>query len=261
MTDDEPEEPVDWERYASAYDVLADNNPAYQSLVDEVTRLVSGLEPRAGGIIADLGAGSGNVSIRLAETHPHAQVVHVDSAAAMNDRARAKAAARSLSNYRIWTSDAWGAAFSPGELTGAVMVHALYTLPCAREYLGKVLEWLEPGGFLVACDPGRMMNVLDWSVFLLGHSLRTHGLRHTLSLFRNSRVAAAENRKIGREQRRRQYWTHDLHEFRSEIETSGFQVLEARVTYRGASDLVVARKPGLSMQLGDRGAGKVEARR
>jgi ubiquinone/menaquinone biosynthesis C-methylase UbiE len=246
MTVDDPEEPVDWEGYANSYDLLAENNPAYQSLVEEVVAVVTRLHPRAGAIIADLGAGSGNVSVPLAKAHPDVHVVHVDSAMAMNARASAKAALRNLSNHRVEPCDVWAAPFRPAELAGAVTVHALYALPRAREYLAKIFEWLEPGGFLVACDAGRMMNVLAWSVFLLRHSLAAHGLAHTFSLFRSTRIAAAENRKIGREQRRGRYWTHDLREFRSAIERAGFEVQEAHVTYRGASDFVVARKPDLS---------------
>jgi ubiquinone/menaquinone biosynthesis C-methylase UbiE len=261
MTLDDSDESVDWEQYASAYDLLADNNPAYQSLVKEVVDVVSGLPLPAGAVIADLGAGSGNVSVRLAEDLPHAHVVHVDSATAMNVRAGAKASRRNLLNHRVEHCDAWGAPFRPGDLTAAVTVHALYALPHPREYLARIFEWLEPGGFLVACDAGREMNVLDWSWFLLRHSLRSHGLGQTVSLFRNTRVAAAENRKIGQEQRRGRYWTHELAEFRSAIELVGFEVLEAHVTYRGASDFVVARKPDLSTPMGRPWTGHVEARR
>ncbi|HET6980716.1 MAG TPA: methyltransferase domain-containing protein [Myxococcaceae bacterium] len=248
MTDEGCDESVDWDRYASSYDLLAENNPPYQALVEEVVGLVTQLGVRPGALIADLGAGSGNISVPLAERHPQAHVVHVDSATAMNARAQAKAARRRLPNHRVEPCDAWEAPFRPGELTVAVMVNALYALPRPREYLARVFEWLEPGGFLVVSDPGRVVNVLDWSLFLLKHSLGTHGLAHTLSVFRKTRIASAENRKIGREQRRGRYWTHDLEEFRSAVEVAGFEVLEAHVTYRGGSDLVVARKPGLSTQ-------------
>jgi ubiquinone/menaquinone biosynthesis C-methylase UbiE len=249
MTDEGFEASVDWDRYARAYDLLADNNPAYQSLVEEVVGVVTRLQPRAGAVIADLGAGSGNISVSLAEAHPDTHVVHVDSASAMNARAHGKAAQRGLSNHRVESCDAWEAPFAPGVLTMAVTVHALYALPRPREYLARIFDWLEPGGFLVACDAGRVMNVLDWSLFLLRHSLAAHGLGHTVSLLRKTRVAAVENRKIGREQRRGRYWTHDLGAFRSAIEVPGFEVLEAHTTYRGASDFVVARKPGRSPRI------------
>jgi ubiquinone/menaquinone biosynthesis C-methylase UbiE len=248
MTLEDSEESVDWERYASEYDLLAENNPAYQALVEEVVGAVTRLQLRPGAIIADVGAGSGNFSTPLAEKNPNSLVVHVDAADAMNARARAKAARRNLSNHLVESCDAWAAPFRPGTLGVAVAVHALYALPRSREYLARVFEWLQPGGFLVACDPGRVMNVLDWSLFLLGHSLRTRGLRRTLSLLRSTRVAAAENRKIGQAQRQGRYWTHDLGEFCSAIESAGFEVLDAHTTYRGASDFVVARKPGSSLR-------------
>ena len=260
MTCEDSEESVDWERYASAYDLLAESNPAYQTLIEEVVGVVTRLGPRADAVIADLGAGSGNFSVPLAERNPHSLVVHVDAADAMNARARAKAARRALPNHRIEPCDAWAAPFRPGSLTVAVIVHALYALARPREYLARVFEWLEPGGFLVACDPGRVMNVLGWSLFLVRHSLAAHGLGHTISLLRGTRVAAVENRKIGREQRRGQYWTHDLREFRSAIERAGFEVLEAHVTYRGASDLVVARKPDLCIRKAPASTDSDEAR-
>ncbi len=75
---------VDWNSYAEVYDLMADNNPAYQDLIAQFKHAIATwcIEPRS--TLADLGAGTGNFSIELAQAFPTCQVIHLDANPEMN---------------------------------------------------------------------------------------------------------------------------------------------------------------------------------
>ena len=55
---------VSWSAYAAAYDLMAEHNPAYQSLVSDFQDVIQGWSMEPDSIILDVGAGTGNFSIR-----------------------------------------------------------------------------------------------------------------------------------------------------------------------------------------------------
>jgi ubiquinone/menaquinone biosynthesis C-methylase UbiE len=236
-------EGVDWSSYAEVYDLMAANNPAYLALVGEFREAISRWNIEPASALADLGGGTGNFSLELAETFPHCRIAHVDADAGMNRVAARKAVSRRIGNIRCMTTDVWLAPFEPGSQSGIISVHALYAFPRPQSLLLKIFEWLRPGGYLLACNAGRIMNVSDWAGFLFRASLARQGWWHTANLFFRGRVVARQNRRISVAQRNGVYWTHSHAEFRSAIAAAGFEVLEARQTYRGYSDFVVARRP------------------
>jgi trans-aconitate 2-methyltransferase len=74
---------MEGEQQASAY-ASADFSAGDQALIDRLAQLFpSGLGPR----VLDLGCGPGNISFRLAERFPNAEVLGIDGAAAMLDLA------------------------------------------------------------------------------------------------------------------------------------------------------------------------------
>jgi ubiquinone/menaquinone biosynthesis C-methylase UbiE len=234
---------VDWSSYAEVYDLMAENNPAYQDLIGEFRSAISlwQLEPQS--MLADLGAGTGNFSLELAKAFPACQVSHVDADAEMNRSAVRKAARQSAGNFHCVTSDVQLTSFQPGSQSAITTVHALYAFPQPRSLFTRIFEWLRPGGYLLACDPGRIVNVSDWAGFLLRASLARQGVWRTARLFYRGRAVARQNRLIAKAQKEGVYWTHSHAEFRAAIEAAGFDVQSARETYRGYSDFVVARKP------------------
>jgi ubiquinone/menaquinone biosynthesis C-methylase UbiE len=234
---------VDWHSYAEVYDLMADNNPAYQDLVAQFKHAIAEwcVEPRS--TLADLGAGTGNFSIELAQAFPACHITHLDANAEMNRVAERKAKARRVQNLCFTTTDIATAPFRPNSLAAITTVHALYAFPHPRAVIAKMFEWLEPGGYLLACDAGRMVKVSKWAVYLLSEFCQRHGLWRTAQFYYRARVVTRQNRLIAKAQRDGRYWSHTHAEFRAAIESAGFEILTAREVYRGNSDLVVAYKP------------------
>ena len=234
---------VDWHSYAEVYDLMADNNPAYQDLVTQYKQAIAGwrLEPRSK--LADLGAGTGNFSIELAQAFPACRVTHLDASTEMNRVAERKANARCVKNLRFVAMDIDAAPFEASSLSAITTVHALYAFPDPKDVIVRMFEWLQPGGYLFACDAGRMGKVSNWVVYLLREFYRRQGLRRTLQFYYRARVVTRQNRLIAKAQRDGLYWTHTHAEFRAAIESAGFEIDAAHEAYRGVSDLVVACKP------------------
>lgn len=243
-------EATDWAAYAEVYDLMAEHNPAYQDLLQRIRAAVARWPLAAGSRLADLGAGTGNVSLMLAAMHPACHVVHVDRNEAMNRRAQRKAAQAGCGNLTVLTHEVGGRdgdpplPFAAGSLSAVVTVHALYAFPEPQRVLARLHDALQPGGYLLACDAGRMSSVLGWAAHVLGAHWRRHGLAATLSFWRRARSVATLNRPLARAQRQGRLWRHTPAQFRAAIEAAGYEVVEACEVYRGNSDFVVARKRG-----------------
>lgn len=234
---------MDWATYATAYDQMAELNPAYQELLATFTQAIKGWPLADGETLADLGAGTGNFSSILAEQFPRCEIVHVDFDEAMNRQAATKAGVRKLENIRHVTSDLAAHEFPPGSLAGVVSVHALYTMANPAQTLRRMHNWLRPGGQAFLCDFGRPMNVADWRSFLFQSSRRQHGLVETLRKFWRGRVVAGANHEITRRQSAGEFWTHSHEEFVAAIRQAGFEVLRHEQAYRGYSDMVICQRP------------------
>lgn len=234
---------MDWATYATAYDQMAELNPAYQELLATFTQAIKAWPLADGDTLADLGAGTGNFSTILAGQFPRCEIVHVDFDEAMNRQAAAKAGARRLENIRHVTSDLATHEFPPSSQAGVVSVHALYTLANPTQMLRRMHDWLRPGGQAFLCDFGRSMNVADWRSFLFQSSRRQHGLFGTLRKFWRGRVVAEANHEIARRQSAGEFWTHSHAEFVAAVVQAGFEVSQHEQAYRGYSDVVICRRP------------------
>jgi ubiquinone/menaquinone biosynthesis C-methylase UbiE len=232
----------DWSRYAAAYDLMAEMNPAYGDLLADFQRAIAGWKIEPGEVLADFGAGTGNFSVKLAGQFPQCEVRHVDSNAVMNARAAEKARTAGLDNFQVQAADLQEVSFAPGSLAGIVTVHALYTQPDPQGLMRRMNGWLRPGGCAFLCNAGRLMSVADWRKYLLRESLRRHGLRRTVYAFWRGRVVARENAKIAELQRNGTFWTHTTEEFLQAVASAGFTVLDHYTAYRGCSDVVLCRK-------------------
>ena len=236
----------DWRTYAGAYDLMADHNPAYQDVRHRFTATVAPLHFRKGAMLAEFGAGTGNFSVELARIHQDCTVIHVDSDEAMVGAATRKAAASRLANMQFVRGDVGQVGqveFADGTLDFAAAIHCIYAFPNPDGFVNDLFRWLRPGGIVFACDPGRIVNVAEWSAYLFGESCKQAGLAGTLSLFWKGRAALKQNRAIRRAQQRGDYWTHSHEAFRDVFAAAGFRILSSDTVYRGCSDLIVCQKP------------------
>lgn len=235
---------VDWNAYASGYDLMAENNPAYQNLRSLLSCEIDTWDIPSTGVIVDFGGGTGNFSVDIATRFSHAKVIHIDSSAEMNQLALNKSLSRGCHNFSIREQSVEDCSFPDNTLAAIVCVHALYTFPNPREVLTRFAQWLQPGGYLFACDLGRPMDVSDWRYYLFKECYNQIGLIRTLGMFWRGRVVASSNREIRIQQENGRYWLHTRREFEEAIKSAGFEIKRSQECYRGYSDLVVAVKTG-----------------
>lgn len=234
---------VDWERYAAVYDLLLEHNPAYQEIMQHFAQAFSQLPLSTGSYVVELGAGTGNHSLSAAHLKPDANIVHVDNDPGMNAAARRKARLRRLENLTVIEASADAFDFGHYQpLEAVTLMHALYTFPDPRRMLTRVYTALQPGGTLILCDLGRVLNLADWSLYLFQEIRRRHGVTAAARVFLAGQEVARQNKQIRLRQLDGTYWTHSPEELVQEVTNAGFQVLQVTLAYRGYSDFIVARR-------------------
>jgi len=235
---------VSWSTYARTYDMLLAYNPFYQALHQEVLALTKAWELPTGSVITDIGAGTGNYSIALAQQFPQAQVIHIDRDPGMCEVAVHKREALALHNLEIRNEGVETLFIAPESLHACTCIHALYTFPDPHAVLNTLYQGMVPGGLGILVDPGRPVKVWDWQWAIGSSMLKTYGLNKTLQVMREGKEVSRQNRKLSRMQAAGKLWMHSHAEFCEAVLDAGFELLEARTTFRGISDLVVVRKPG-----------------
>jgi ubiquinone/menaquinone biosynthesis C-methylase UbiE len=135
----------DPERYAKSFDDPA--RDAWQLPARVIDTLA--LPPTAS--IADIGAGTGYFTIRLAKAVPRGLVYAVDIEPAMLAHVRKRAAAGSLAN--IVTVQATGTNPTlPKPVDVAIVVDTYHHLPNRPTYFRDLRKWLAPGGRVAIID-------------------------------------------------------------------------------------------------------------
>lgn len=231
---------MNWTDYAVVYDLMAENNPAYQELLARCRSILAGNADAKILRVLDVGAGTGNFSLLAAQFFPTAEVVHLEPDAGMNFHARTKA--QHLSNFTVLEQPVERAEFTDASFDLILSIHALYTMPQPQEQLRRLAGWLRPGGQALLCDCGRQMDVVNWRRFLFKHLWSEKGLCRAAALLWRGRQIARQNQTIADLQRSGRYWLHSPKEFRMAVEQSGLQIVSQELAYRGCSDLVVAQK-------------------
>jgi ubiquinone/menaquinone biosynthesis C-methylase UbiE len=124
----------------------------------------------AGGVVLDVGAGTGANAIPLARARGDARVVGVDGDEGILALARRKAGAERV-EWRLGMADALPAA--DGEADAVVMSLVLHHLGPAgkRRALGEAVRVLRPGGRLHVADWGRPQDPLMRAMFTLIRAL------------------------------------------------------------------------------------------
>jgi ubiquinone/menaquinone biosynthesis C-methylase UbiE len=168
-----------WDAEAATFDDEPDHG-----LHDPATRaawrsLLVEYLPAAPGRVADLGCGTGSLSVLLAEEGY--DVTGVDLSPAMVDRARAKAPQSSTGSVRFNVGDASAPPLRPASFDVVLCRHVLWALPDPRAGLRRWIELLAPDGRLLLVEgqwsTGAGLSARDVSA-LLDEVGRTYVVRH-----------------------------------------------------------------------------------
>lgn len=146
--------PASEEQIADLIELLDLDAEVFSDYQAGVTGLV---KDQAAGVpvrrILDLGCGTGNGAIRLAELFSDAEVIAVDSSPAMLARLRAKAADLGLDDrIRTVEADLDGAWPLAGEADLVWMSMALHHLADPKQGLTEIFTALRPGGLLALAE-------------------------------------------------------------------------------------------------------------
>lgn len=233
---------VSWNRYAKKYDMLMAYNPFYQQLNLEVMQETQNWQVSHGDIILDLAGGTGNYSTKLAEQFPNVSVIHVDGDEGMCSVTKEKKLDQGLDNLAVQRIDVNEVQFPEGSLKAAICIHALYTFPNPHEVLQKLYQWMEPGGYGIFVNPGRLVKVLDWQVAIGWQMIMKYGIKKTLQIMQEGREVSYQNKQISKLQRNGTYWMHSHQEFIEAVESAGFTIVKSKLCFRKISDMAVVVK-------------------
>jgi ubiquinone/menaquinone biosynthesis C-methylase UbiE len=138
-----------WDSQAAAFDEQPDHGLRDPGVREAWRRLLLGHLPPAPAAVADIGCGTGSLSVLLAEAGY--TVTGLDSAPAMIAAARAKAAAARVS-ARFVTSDAASPALPAGSFNVVLSRHVLWAMPNVDGALAAWVRLLQPGGTLLLIE-------------------------------------------------------------------------------------------------------------
>lgn len=232
---------IDWDAYASQYDLLAKYNPSYRENIELLRSMLKEFDLGDEPAICDIGAGTGNYICALAKDIPGATFCHVDADQKMNAVAKSKYAASGVKNVEVHGVSALDADFETGSFDLIVCVNALYAIHPPEELLRRARLWLKPTGVLFVIDFGRRARMWDWSKYIFGSILREHGVLETVRFFVNGMETIRQNRRGSKGQAEGVYWLHSTEEFEDALVRAGYSIERVQTCYRGYCDLAVCR--------------------
>jgi ubiquinone/menaquinone biosynthesis C-methylase UbiE len=147
---------VNWSRYAVSYDKLLSPFTDYNDLVELVVRRLGDAQ-----LCADLGAGTGNATLKLLETHPSRQVWAIESNETMLQSLRQKAGAHlgRLTSIKDDVGRLGALRYQNDYFDAAIMINVLYAVQDPLECLRQACRILKPGGVLLLSTPHRDTDV------------------------------------------------------------------------------------------------------
>ena len=236
---------MNWTQYAKVYDLMADRNPAYQQLLKDYCAYMADLCIPIDGIILDLGAGTGQFSLLAAQYYPHCKIIHMDQDAEMIARAKEKAEALNLTNIEFICGDICSPQLQNGTVQLLLSIHCLYACGHHNQALAQAFLKIAPDGNAYFIDPGRCIDIRDWSIYIFKHLLKSRGLIYTVTTFIRGLPVARSNRTILKLQKEGTYWTHTSEQFGNALNQAGFTVNKLDTCYRGYSDRAICKKKAL----------------
>ena len=235
---------VNLTKYAAQYDNMARFKPSYHQVQQvAIDYLSTFLRDKVGVVIEDAGAGTGELSWRLARKFPEAKIYAVELNPGFYGRLCEKV--KRLENVEVLNEDIESKLFPGNYFDAIAMIHVLNYTQHAREALAirRAYEQLKPGGILLIADIGRSLNLKAHAKETLSAAYKELGLFRTIWLYLNSLQVIKQNRIFVENQSRGIHPLHDLKDFVAVIELQGFRILEKRDDmYLGDDDFVIAQK-------------------
>jgi ubiquinone/menaquinone biosynthesis C-methylase UbiE len=158
-----------WREYASSYDKVLLSLDYYRSCVDRHTRA---LTSHGCMNVVDIGGGTGNVAIPVAEAGRFVTVI--DPGRAMLDRLRSKLSTEVAGRVRIFEQAAEDVChYAPANVDGVNILMALFDMADPLKALQHAMKFLVPGGIIIVTEPRQAFSMAN----LLAHievDLRDH---------------------------------------------------------------------------------------
>ncbi len=222
-----------WELYAISYDKVLLEMDFYTEVVDRHVSALSGGECKR---VADLGAGTGNVAIRLLQ-HGR-RVLALDISWAMLQWLRCKVNGDSASNLSVLEENAEVCnRVDSGSFDGVSILLALYDMEHPEAAFQQALRILRPGGTLIITEPKRCFE-LQPLLDRVDEILDKKGLRESLSEHK-TRVFQINNELDPRKKSGRLF-AEDIVEL---LRRAGFRDVSLTDSHLGNCATIVGRKP------------------
>jgi len=228
---------TNWSRYAESYDQMLLHFPEYDKLLSQVSDLLGNAKR-----CADLGAGTGNSTLRLLANHPERLVSAFESNETMLQYLRAKLVkaenVNAVPRVAIYKGDLTLSLreFPENSFDGALMLNVLYAVDDPGRCLSEVFRVLQPDACLALSTPhsetdvARLFNVIR-------RDLKAQGLYAQL----RSAVEDAEDRHNQMMANIRRDTRENVIEY---LEKAGFEIgKRIDSAYADAVMIVQARKP------------------
>ena len=229
------QEVVNWSRYAVSYDKLLDVFTDYHDLVDLVISQVGDAQ-----LCADLGAGTGNATLKLLQTDPTRQVWAIESNEMMLQYLRQKVGSDSerLTALKDDIVRLGALRYQNDSFDAAVMINVLYAVQDPLECLRQACRILKPGGVLALSTPHRDTDVKKL-LSKLRSVLQSKGLYESL-------VEEFETAKLVHEKMDHLIHRDTKEDIRRYVEEAGMEIQDWRDSeYADAVVVVKAVKPSV----------------
>lgn len=233
---------IDWDAYATQYDLMAKYNPSYHENIEILRGGLDewGISDQAQ--ICDLGAGTGNYISALFRSRPQGSFTHVDFDSVMNEIAREKYRNVGLTDVSIHENYLQRADFPDESFDLIICVNALYAMSPREAILGKIRKWLKPDGVFFVIDFGRRFRMIDWGWYFISSMIKNHGVVECARFLISCAEIYRQNSRGSKNQQEGAYWLHSTNEFGKALSDAGFVVEDLRPCYRDYCDLAVCRK-------------------
>jgi SAM-dependent methyltransferase len=160
----------DWDAYAESFDAEPDHGLENPEVRAAWAELVVPQLPPAPAAVADIGCGTGTLSVLLALAGY--EVTGIDTSPRMLELARRKAASAGV-DAAFEQADAADPPYSPASLDAVVVRHVLWALPAPGAAVERWAALLRPGGVLLLIEgcwsTGSGLSAVECERLVLGH--------------------------------------------------------------------------------------------